>query len=121
MYLITEEVLGQRFDQEDEQDDDYENDDNDNEEEDNPDILSEQEQLEFSMRLVEEQEKKANQFINKTNAGQGQCQQQSKELSTISEKTECSYTNNNQLIAATSNTTATSQLNTNQITSWNFC
>ena len=96
------------------------NEDEDEEDEDNQ-ILSEQEQMEFSLRLAEEQEKKINMFIQKSTTPTPtptQNQLQSKELSTISEKTECSYTANNQMhAAAASNTTATSPLNTNQITS----
>lgn len=90
--------------------------------------MSEQEQFEFSLRLVEEQERKANQFIQKASTQQSLQQQQqqqpgpthnqlqSKELSTISEKTECSYTTHNQFHAAASNTTVTSPIFTNEKT-----
>ncbi len=86
---------------------DHENEEESNENDEDNQILSEQEQFEFSLRLVEEQEKKANQFIQKATATQipTHNQLQSKELSTISEKTECSYTANNQFHAAASNAT----------------
>lgn len=114
-------------------DDDYDQDDNQDEEEEQ--ILSEQEQLEYSLRLVEESEKKVSQFIQRAPTQQYQHQQQlqpqqhqqnqlqSKDLSTISEKTENSYTINNQMIAG-SNTSVTSPMNntnnTNAMTSNSF-
>ena len=116
--LITKHDLNKDGFEDDEQD--YDQDENQDEEEEQ--ILSEQEQLEYSLRLVEESEKKVSQFIQRVSAQQPQQQQQphqqqlnqlqSKELSTISEKTENSYTNNNQMIAG-SNTSVTSPANTN--------
>jgi hypothetical protein len=107
----------------DDDDFDYEDDDENNQHHDDDDdeeIENEQEKLERSQRLADEQEKKVQQLISKNQPSQ---QRENgfegfNHLSTISERTEHSSSINNAMIAATSNTTATSPVNTNPNTSW---
>jgi hypothetical protein len=102
-------------DEHDESEQEYEQEEDEDEEEDEADI-DEQEKLEQSQRLVEEQEKKFHQLLNRNNHHQ-QAFEPNNQLSTISERTEHSSSANNAMIAAAaSNNTVTSPLNTNQNT-----
>ena len=103
--------------EEDEESDEEENENEKNvEEEDDDDEEDEKQMLEKSQRLVEQQEKKFQQFIQRGQTPQKETTEAFNHLSTISERTEHSSSVNNPNIAA-SNTTAASPLNTNQNTS----